>query len=154
MADEVEIKDVAKVIKASKKPIVIVGGGVTGEYLINMLLKDKKSITVMEGDIERCRDLMEKYPTVNVSYGEGELTDALEEEHVNNFDAVVSLTDNDETNLVTSMFAWSQNVPSIITRADVPGHVKLLHRVNMDITVSPSELSVMQLIRFIRNYGS
>jgi len=134
------------------KKILIVGGGVTGEYLIDMLLEEKKSITVMDEDINRCRALMEKYPNVTVSYGEGEVTDALEEEHVDKFDAVVSLTNNDETNLVTSMFAWSQNVPSIITRADVPGHVKLLHRVNMDITVSPSEISVMKLIRFIRNY--
>lgn len=134
------------------KKVLIVGGGVTGEYLIDMLLEEKKSITVMDEDINRCRALMEKYPNVTVSYGEGEVTDALEEEHVDKFDAVVSLTNNDEINLVTSMFAWSQNVPSIITRADVPGHVKLLHRVNMDITVSPSEISVMKLIRFIRNY--
>lgn len=134
------------------KKVLIVGGGVTGEYLIDMLLEEKKSLTVMDENITRCRELMEKYPGVTVSYSEGEVTDVLEEEHVDKFDAVVSLTDNDEINLVTSMFAWSQNVPSIITRADVPGHVKLLHRVNMDITVSPSELSVMKLIRFIRNY--
>lgn len=140
------------IIRHDCKKILIVGGGITAEYLIDMLLEEKKAITIMDGNIERCRELMEKYPTVTVSYGEGEVTDALEEEHVHEFDAVVSLTDNDETNLVTSLFAWSQNVSSIITRADIPGHVKLLHRVNMDITVSPSEISVMKLIRFIRNY--
>ena len=50
------------------------------------------------------------------------------------------------------MFAWSQNVPSIITRVDKTGHVKLLHKVNMDITVSPTELSVLKMLRFIRYY--
>lgn len=140
------------IIRSASKKVLIVGGGITGEYLIDMLLKEKKSITVIEGNINRCRELMEKYPMIKVSYGEGEVTDVLEEEHVDKMDVVVSLTDKDETNLVTSMFAWSQNVQSIITRADVPGHVKLLHRVNMDITVSPSEISVMKLIRFIRNY--
>jgi len=134
------------------KNIIIVGGGITGEYLINMLLKDKKSITVLENDINRCRELMEKFPTINVVYSEGDITEVLEEEKVDKADAVVSLTDNDETNLVISMFSWSQDVPSIITRVDKPVHVKLLHKVNMDITVSPTELSVLKMLRFIRNY--
>jgi trk system potassium uptake protein TrkA len=34
---------------------------------------------------------------------------------------------------------------------DIPEHVKLLHKVNIDITVSPSELSALKMIRFIRN---
>lgn len=140
------------VIRASSKNVLIVGGGITCEYLLELMKGKRRNITVIEGNIDKCRMLMDKYPNVKVSYGEGEVTDVLEEEHVDKMDVVVSLTDKDETNLVTSLYAWSQNVPSIITRADVPGHVKLLHRVNMDITVSPSEISVMKLIRFIRNY--
>jgi trk system potassium uptake protein TrkA len=64
-------------------------------------------------------------------------------------DAVVSLTDNDENNLVISMFAWSKKIPSVITRVDKQVHVKLLHKVNIDITVSPTEISVFRIIRFI-----
>lgn len=140
------------IIRAASKNVLIVGGGITCEYLLDMMKGQRKNITVVEGNIDKCRMLMEKYPSVKVSYGEGEVTDVLEEEHVDKMDVVVSLTDKDESNLVTALYAWSQNVPSIITRADVPGHVRLLHRVNMDITVSPSEISVMKLIRFIRNY--
>ena len=134
------------------KHIVLVGGGITGEYLADMLISEKKNITILENSIDRCKELMEKYPQVNVAYSEGDITEVLEEEHVGKADALVSLTDNDETNLVISMFAWSQNVASIITRVDKPGHVKLLHKVNMDITVSPTELSVLKMLRFIRNY--
>ena len=132
--------------------IVIVGGGITGEYLTEMLLHDKKNITILDNDLDRCRYLMEKYPSVKVAYSEGDITDVLEEENVRKADALISLTDNDETNLVISMYAWSQNVASIITRVDKPGHVKLLHKVNMDITVSPTELSVLKMLRFVRNY--
>ena len=95
---------------------------------------------------------MEKYPLIKVSYAEGDVTEALEEEKIEKMDSLISVSNSDETNLVTSMFAWSQNVPSIITRVDKPGHVKLLHKVNMDITVSPTELSVLKMLRFIRNY--
>lgn len=137
--------------KKSKK-IAIVGGGITSEYLVDMLIEQKKDITVYDNGIARCRELMEKYPDIKVSYAEGDVTEALEEENVEKMDALISITNSDEANLVASMFAWSQNVPSIITRVDKPGHVKLLHKVNMDITVSPTELSVLKMLRFIRNY--
>ena len=94
---------------------------------------------------------MEKYPEVNVSLGSGELADGLEVENIGSMDALVSLTTSDEMNMVTSMYAWSRNVPSVITSVDAPEHLKLLHRVNLDITLSASEISVNKLIRFIRN---
>ena len=151
-ADIQNILDKLGILVDVSKNITIVGGGITCEYLTDMLIKDKKSITILENNLNRCRELMEKYPKIKVSYSEGDITEVLEEEHIGKKDVLVSLTDNDETNLVISMFAWSQNVPSIITRVDKPGHVKLLHKVNMDISVSSTELSVLKMLRFIRYY--
>ncbi|MCR5501549.1 MAG: Trk system potassium transporter TrkA [Lachnospiraceae bacterium] len=139
------------VMKHPARKIMITGGGVTAQYLVGMLLEDKKSVTVIESDLERCRELMEKFPSAKISYGDGQMSEILEEEGISSCDALVSLTDRDETNLVTSMYAWSRNVPSILTRIDEPGHLNLLHRVNLDITLSPSEISVNKLIRFVGN---
>ncbi|MCR4807464.1 MAG: NAD-binding protein [Lachnospiraceae bacterium] len=133
------------------KRIVIVGGGITGGYLMDMLSGDRKRVTILENDTSRCRELMEKYPSARVAYSGGEIIDVLEEENVSEADCLISLTDNDETNLVISMYAWSLNIPSIITRVDNPGHVKLLHKVSMDITVSTTELSALKMIRFIES---
>ncbi len=139
------------IVRRSAKKVMIMGGGTTAQYMIRLLLAGKKNLTVIDTDIERCRELMGLYPAVHVVYGEGVTADILEEEGISGVDAVVSLTGSDETNLVTSLYAWSQNVPSILTRVDYPGHLKLLHRVNLDITLSASEISVNKLIRFIRN---
>ena len=126
-----------------------VGGGITGACLARLLTKDKKKITILDDDLLRCRELMEEFPTARVSYAEGDITEVLEEERVDKADSIVSLTDNDETNLVISMFAWSKGIRSVITRVDRQVHVKLLHKVNIDITVSPTELCVFRLMRFI-----
>ena len=144
-----------KVLKALQirrdktRDVVIVGGHTTSVYLIERLLADRMSITVLDDDIERCRSLMDRFPTINVAYAEGDITEVLEEEKVEKADALVSLTDDDDTNLVISMFAWSKGIYSVITRVDKQVHVKLLHKVNIDITVSPTEYSVFGLIRFI-----
>ena len=140
------------VMKQQAKRIVIVGGGISGQYLIELLKNDRKSITVLENNVARCRELMLMYPDIRVVYSGGEILDVLEEETVSSADAIISLTDNDETNLVISMYAWSCNIPSIITRVDKPEHVRMLHRVNIDITVSATELSALKMIRFIRSY--
>ena len=139
------------IVRNPAKKIMIMGGGVTAEYLIQMLEGKKKNVTVIEPDLDRCRQLMDSYPAVNVVLGDGELTDVLEQEKISAADTVVSLTNSDEANLVTSMYAWSQNVPSILTRIDQPAHLKLLHRVNLDITLSTSEISMLKLIRYIYN---
>lgn len=134
------------------KNIVIVGGGITTEYLLAMLKNDRKKITVYDNNIDRCRNLMEKYPYVDVSYAEGDVTEVLEEESLEKTDVLISLADSDVTNLVVSMFGWAQDIKSVITRVEKTSHVKLLHKVNMDITVSPTELSVLKMLRFVRNY--
>lgn len=139
------------IAKSPAKRIMVMGGDITAEYLIGMLTGKKKSVTVIEKDLGRCRELMDRYPSVNVVLGEGELTEVLEDEKIKEADVVVSLTESDEDNLVTSMYAWSKNVPSIITRIDSPAHLKLLHRVNLDITLSTAEISVLRLIRYICN---
>ncbi len=139
------------ITKREPKRIVMVGGGITGKYLLDMLSTSHRSATVLENDTARCRELMQLYPDIRVAYSGGEILDVLEEEHVSDADCIISMTDNDETNLVISMYAWSCRIPSIITRVDKPEHVKLLHKVNIDITVSPTELSALKMIRFIRN---
>ena len=137
--------------KTSAKKVLVVGGGFTGDYLTNALLKDGKDVTIVEGNINNCKKLMEKYPAAKVSYGDAESIEVLEDEGITKKDAVISITDRDEANLVVSMFAWASGVPSIITRIDTLAHAKMLHKVNMDITVSPSEVAANKLYRFARN---
>ncbi len=132
--------------------IVIAGCGATGESLLDMMADDRTSVTVLEEDPEQCRHLMQKYGNVKVICAGDEIIDVLEEEKVSDADVLISLTDNDETNLVISMYAWSCGIPSVITRVDKPEHVKLLHKVNIDITVSPTELSALKMLRFLRGH--
>ncbi len=140
-------------IKKSKaKKIFIIGGSNTCIYLLDVLKNAGDKVTILEQDAIRCRELMARYPDINIVYASGDTLEVLEEEKVSSADAMISLTDNDETNLVASMYGWSCNIPSVITRVDKPEHVKLLHKVNIDITVSPAELSAMKAFRFLLSH--
>ena len=63
----------------------------------------------------------------------------------------VSLTGEDEKNLVISLFAWSCGISSIITKVNLPSYERLLNKVKIDITVSPTVISTDMLMRFVRN---
>ncbi len=140
-------------IKRSRaKKTVIVGGSTICDYLIGMLRENRTAVTILEQDAARCRELMEKYPDIRIAYAGGDTLEILEEEEVAKSDMLISLTDSDETNLVVSMYGWSCSIPSIITRVDKPEHVKLLHKVNIDITVSPAESTTSKALHFLRSH--
>lgn len=136
--------------KTVRKAMIIGGGVITG-YLLDLLEKDGIQVTVIDWDPDRCRYLMECHQDSRIMYaGNSEPLEILREENINKMDMVMSLTDRDETNLVTSMYAWSAHIPSIVTCVAAPEHLRLLHRVNIDITVSPVESAALRAMRFIR----
>ena len=49
------------------------------------------------------------------------------------------------------MYAWSRSVPSILTRINALGTLPLLHKINLDIILSYSEIAVSKVINFIKN---
>ncbi|MBO6299144.1 MAG: Trk system potassium transporter TrkA [Lachnospiraceae bacterium] len=133
------------------KKVMIIGGNTISEYLLGLMEKDSYQVTVLEEDADRCRELMDRFPKCKVlCTGEGELLEILKEERITDMDMVVSLTNSDETNLVISMYSWSCRIPSVLTYVEVTEHLRLLHKVNIDITVSPVESTSLRAMRFIR----
>ena len=69
-----------ELIQKAAKKVLIIGGGITGEYLTQKLLEKKKSVTVIIDDPDRCKELMDKYEKARIVCGDVEDTDILEEE--------------------------------------------------------------------------
>ena len=146
-----ETLDTLGIMRKKVRKIMIVGGKTISEYLLKLMEKDHYRVTVLEDDPDRCRKLMDKFPNCRIlCTGEGELLEILKEEKISEMDMVVSLTNSDETNLVISMFSWSLHIPSVLTYVDIPEHLQMLHKVNIDITVSSVESASLRAMRFIR----
>jgi len=138
-------------VKEKAKKVMLIGGGMIAEYLTAMLVEDKKQVTIIEEDAKRCAQLMSMFPSVNVVCGNGEDMEVLVEEGMKHTDVCISLTGKDESNLVVSLFAWSQNVKSVITKVNTSSYEQLLNKANIHITISPDIITVERLVRFIRN---
>lgn len=133
------------------KRVMLVGGGDVAYYLADKLLAGKRNVTILEHDKKRCAELAELLPEAEISYANGVDAEALLEEGMKKADVCVSLTGNDDTNLVISLFAWSCGVESVITKVNSSAYEKLLNKVNIDITISPSVISADRIMGFVKN---
>lgn len=140
-----------KLIDKPVKSVLMVGSGNIGDTVINNLLKMGIKVKVIEFDLKRCQELSEKYEEAEVVFGEEINSDLLLEEGIKDFDCCISLTKNDESNLVTSMFAWSCNTRKVITKISSVAYTSMLHNVKIDTTVSPYSIIVSSVIRYIRS---
>lgn len=138
-------------IRKAVKRVFIIGGGTIAYYLAKQLLSEGKSVTILESDQKRCAELLEHLPNAEIACASSEDADILKEEGIERADVCVALTGRDDTNMVVSMFAWSLGMQSIITKLESASYVKLMDKVNMNITVSPSTIAADRILRYVRN---
>ena len=93
------------VYKQRINDVMIVGGGRIGLYLSRLLSQTGRNIKLIEINEARCRTLSETLDDVTVICGDGTDQDVLEEQSLENQDALVALTGIDEENIIVSMYA-------------------------------------------------
>ena len=157
--DEIEIisekSSVPEIIKKLGLPepaanrILLIGCGTTGYYLASRLAKKKKNLRIIDRDMSRCRSLAEFFPNAEISCIND--ADTLMNQDMKNVDVCVSLTSEDDRNLVNSLYAWSCGVHSIITRINSPQYDKLLDKTDTQITISPTVTAAERILTFVRN---
>ena len=124
------------------KQVTIIGGGCVGLMLAQNLEKANIKIKLIELDYDRCVELTENLKSTLVLNGDGANFELLESERVNESDVVVSVTNNDEKNLLCSLLAKQLGVPKVITRVSKNANAKLFERVGIDVAISENGAAI------------
>ncbi len=112
-----------KLLKLSgKKPflvknVMIVGGGHVGALTASLLEKEM-NVTLFDIDPARCSDLSEMLNNTLVVNGDARDITLLEDERIGNADALVAVTNNSETNILTCLLAKKYGVKKTIALVD------------------------------------
>ncbi len=138
------------IVTHKARRIIVAGGGAISYYLAQALEDDHIGVTVIERDADRCQTLAERLPHVNVIHGNFANQDLLESEGLSDCDALVTLTDSDEQNVIISMFGSSQSVPQIITKLDRMDDAKILDNLPVGSVICPKRLSSNVILRYVR----
>ena len=128
--------------KNDVKQVTIIGGGNVGLMLAQNLEKVNMKIKIIEYDYDRCVELTENLKNTLVINGDGANYGLLEEERVGESDVVVSVTNNDEKNLLCSLLAKQMGVPKVITRVSKNANANIFEKVGIDVAISQDAAAI------------
>ncbi len=122
--------------KESVKTVTIIGGGNVGMMLAQTLEAVKIRTKIIEKNYERCDLLSQTLKNTLVINGDGTDLKLLDEEEIGSSDVTISVTNNDERNLLTSLLAKQLGTKRTITRVSKVLNIPLFEKVGVDIAIS------------------
>lgn len=131
--------------KEQVKSVAVIGGGNVG-YMLAKSLEDMKIKTkIIEKDYDRCEFLAQELHKTLVINGDGTNLKILDEEEIGSSDVVISVTNNDEKNLLCSLLVKQLGVKRVISRVSKVLNVPLFEKVGIDIAVSPKTSAINEV---------
>ena len=130
--------------------VLIVGGGRIGFRLASLL--EEKSIysKVIEKNPDRCTVLAESLNKAVVLCGDGSDQSLLAEENIGDIDVVVTLTDDEETNILASLLATRMGAQKSITKISKFSYFPLMKAIGLEQVVSPRLSAINTILHHIR----
>ena len=127
------------------KNVAIIGGGEVGLMLAQSLESLKIKTKIIEADYERCQKISQELKHTLVINGDGTDLKLLGEESINECDVAISVTNNDERNLLCSLIAKQLGVKRVISRVSKVLNIPLFEKVGIDIAISPKNSAINEV---------
>ncbi|MFV0245709.1 MAG: Trk system potassium transporter TrkA [Qingshengfaniella sp.] len=133
--------------------VVIVGAGHVGLSVARRLesYTERVRVKVIERDRRRAEQAAERLERTIVLHGDGLSADLLAEANVSRSDAILSVTDDDKTNLLTSVRAKQLGASMAISLINDPALVSLLGPLDIDAYINPRATTVSSILRHVRH---
>lgn len=132
--------------------VMVAGGTAVGELILRELAADDRSwkVKLIEPDRDRARRLSEGFTDVLVLHGDPTDPDLLAVEGVHEMDAFLSVTHDEESNIISAMMAKHQKVSKTVALVSKPGYVPLIHALGLDAAVNVKASASDEIHRHVR----
>lgn len=127
------------------KRIMIVGGGNVGAGLAQRLEKDY-SIKLIERNADRAVELAELLQNTVVFHGDASDQELLAEEHIEQIDVFIAITNDDEANIMSAMLAKRMGAKKVMVLIQRRAYVDLVQGSVIDVAISPQQATISALL--------
>jgi len=127
--------------------VLIVGGGIVGVTLAFELEKRGIQTKIIEKNPERCAYLVEKLEKTTVLEGNGTDLTLLREENIQELDYVITVTGEEEQNVMISLLAKALGAKRTLTRINKTSYLPIISAIGLDNIVSPALSAVSALLK-------
>jgi trk system potassium uptake protein TrkA len=134
------------------KKVMIAGGGRIGSRLAKAIEKNH-DVKVIESNKERAEYISETLDSSLVLFGNSSDKTLLHDENIENTDVFVSLTNDDEANVMSCLLARDMGAHKVIALINNPAYVDLVQGRGVDIAIAPSQITIGTLLAEVAGSG-
>ena len=132
------------------KNVTIIGGCRTAIYLTWILEEMGLNVKIIELNKDRCLVLNDILTDALIIHGDGTDQEVLDNENIEAADVTVALTDRDEENLISSLYAHQCGVPKVILKINRQNYFPIVKKLGLDSIISPKFITATNILRYIR----
>jgi trk system potassium uptake protein TrkA len=114
------------------------------------LLEQKYDVSIVIKKREKCKEVSRYLQKSMVLHGDPNNSDLLLEEHLENMDAFIALTNNSEINILTSLIAVKHGVYKTIALVDNTAYTHISQNIGVDTLINQKLLAANDIFRFVR----
>jgi len=129
--------------------IMILGCGKIGRLLAKSLENDY-NVTLIEKNEAKAKEFSSNFKNALMLSGDGLDVDFLESENIADIDCFIAVTENEQTNLLSSMIVKDFGVKQIITHISTTDYYKVLKKMDISIVISKNISAVNEILQYIR----
>lgn len=129
--------------------IMIAGGGNIGAGLA-ALLEENHHVKLIERNLSRGEMLNEKLRHTTILEGDASESRLLSDEHIEDVDVFIAVTNDDEANIMSAMLAKKMGAKKTMVLIQRQAYVDLVQDDVIDIAISPQRATVSALLSLIR----
>ena len=153
ISEESRLLDTLAVFDKHVEPlnrVLIIGGGSIGFRLAKLLEEQNLNTKIIEKREKQCMYLAEKLNKCVVLHGDGSDQTLLSEENLQDMDIVVSLTNDEETNILSSLLAKRMGARKTITKINKFSYLPLMSAIGIEQVVSTRLSAINSIQQHIR----
>jgi trk system potassium uptake protein TrkA len=130
--------------------VMIIGANAMGRELARDLLSAGVKVKIIDRNEEKCRRASEQLRKAMVLHGEGSDSELLESEGVSEMDGFVSVSNDEETNIMACLLARHHGAGKTVCLVNRPDYVPLLPILGVDSAISPRLSTSTWISRFVK----
>jgi len=136
-------------VKLPRK-IIIYGATITGMHVAKDLTGNGRDLLLIEEDSEIAKDVAGQLEDVRIINGSASEQDILTECGIEATDVFIATTNNDHSNLISSVLAKKMGAKTTIITTQQQDYTAIVHALDIDAIISPHYLAVEQILRLVR----
>jgi len=148
------ISDLISTLNSTKdtalRRVMIFGGGNVGFNLAKVLEGRGITTKIIEPSEERCQFLVAALEKTMVLKGDFTSHELLKEENVEDMDAFVAVSPEEEQNILLALLAKRMGANRVVASINRIAYSPLAYQTGVDVVISPSLIAVNKILQYIR----